>query len=681
MIQAYALTHQGADPLPALVKRILTSTATDIQAPAEQQGAGLLNVADAVQLARSIPGTTAVHADAGLLASVSQLDLSGLPSKTASGTISLTNTGGHPTVVIPRIRQLVQHGATSGSVTLDPSTTTTQPTFLIWSGVPEIFQSSTFKVPGGTDRLKLQAGYQFVGQSSLVHIALFGPGGTYEGYSLPQGLGDYADVEVANPRAGTWTAVFFTLWDGAGIGFGSSGAVPWTASFWRYQESGDVDPGTLFLRSGETKTLQVHLRSPSNPGDSAATLVLGRGMTIPITLRTLVKLGGSGGTFTGVLTGGNGRAEASAETNTYQFTVPAGKTDLDASLAMSTNAGGDILPGDQFDGMLVDPSGQVVAYNTNYTIGSSGPTVTPYLSLYKSNPVPGTWQLVVDWVQPLIGLQTSVPFTGSIQFNQVSVSSALPDAASATVSAATGATFDVTVHNTGVAPMLLSTDARLPVDQTYGLSDLFGSPLTESLPLSGAAGDSGNDFYVPTETASMSVGVSSTAPVTFDTSFLPGDPDISPQTGGPYVTSSLTPTSALIAYAPPIGVAPGIWNSFPAEIGPFGAGPAPSESETTSISVSTLGFDTTASSPTGDVVQNLTTGGGGFNPTEVDPGGTLVIPVTLSPTAGEVGSTVAGTLYVDDFTFGEFGGFAVVGFASLDTNDVAAIPYEYTVTA
>jgi len=229
--------------------------------------------------------------------------------------------------------------------------------------------------------------------------------------------------------------------------------------------------------------------------------------------------------------------------------------------------------------------------------------------------------------------------------------------------------------------MLLSTDARLPVDQTYGLSDLFGSPLTESLPLSGAAGDSGNDFYVPTETASMSVGVSSTAPVTFDTSFLPGDPDISPQTGGPYVTSSLTPTSALIAYAPPIGVAPGIWNSFPAEIGPFGAGPAPSESETTSISVSTLGFDTTASSPTGDVVQNLTTGGGGFNPTEVDPGGTLVIPVTLSPTAGEVGSTVAGTLYVDDFTFGEFGGFAVVGFASLDTNDVAAIPYEYTVTA
>ena len=62
----------------------------------------------------------------------------------------------------------------------------------------------------GPSRLNFSADYQFTGQGSLLHVALYDPTGAYAGYSLPQGLSDFQNIQVADPKAGTWTAVFFT---------------------------------------------------------------------------------------------------------------------------------------------------------------------------------------------------------------------------------------------------------------------------------------------------------------------------------------------------------------------------------------------------------------------------------------------------------------------------------------
>jgi hypothetical protein len=47
--------------------------------------------------------------------------------------------------------------------------------------------------------------------------------------------------------------------------------------------------------------------------------------------------------------------------------------------------------------------------------------------------------------------------------------------------------------------------------------------------------------------------------------------------------------------------------------------------------------------------------------------------VTITPTVS-VGSRVSGTLYVSDLTLGQF-----IGAANSDGDDIAAIPYSYTV--
>ena len=102
VIQAYRQTHGGASPTPQLVKQILTGTATNIDAPADQQGAGLLDVYAAVRAAEQMPGSTDRQGagDApSLISTPSQLDITGDGGSVSAQPVSVYNASTQPTRV------------------------------------------------------------------------------------------------------------------------------------------------------------------------------------------------------------------------------------------------------------------------------------------------------------------------------------------------------------------------------------------------------------------------------------------------------------------------------------------------------------------------------------------------------------------------------------------------------
>jgi hypothetical protein len=681
VIEAYRASHRGATPTPAVVMQILTSTARDLGAPADEQGAGLLDVAAAVALARSVRPTTTTARPGGVLASVTQLPLAGAPGSAVSRGFTITNDGRRAVTVTASTRTLVPVRVRSGTVTLDPGDASRQPKFSIWSGVKEVYQRTTLHVDRGVARIQLQAAYGFSDQTSPVHVAVFTPGGALAGYSSPQGIGDHADVEVGRPAPGNWTVAFFTVWEGGANALGSQGRVPYTFTELRDAPLGRVTPSRSVLAPGVTATLTYRDTLGSTPGDASAAVVLreavGRATAItsvPVTVRTLVAVGPSGGRFAGLLTGGNGRDLAPGQANTFAFDVPAGERDLDVSLAMATNRSGIVLPADQLIGMLVDPSGEVQAYDTNFTFTASNEVYTRYLDLYASDPAPGQWLLLLEWAQPAVGARTSIPFRGAVAYDEVSATSPLPDAVSSVVPTS-GLSYALTIHNSGVAPMVVSPDARLSTTTTLPLSDVSGVAATQPLP------NAFNLYYVPTATSSVTFSEGATVPATFDASFAPGDPDLSPLVPEPYTAETWTPTHASLTYTPPDGVAPGLWNMVDAELGPY-ASRAPHGSETAAATATTRAFDTTVSSTLGpstvvDSVEALATGQP-LGPVFLAAGKSVTITIRIAPATATPGTVVTGTLFVDGLTLGSLVGTTIAETA-LFTSVLAAIPYEYTV--
>jgi hypothetical protein len=670
VIQAYAAAHGGTDPTPALVKQILMSSATDINAPGDLQGAGLLNIAAAVNLARSIQ---APKPNGGLLLGTNQVNIQQAPGATTSQAISVTNTSSHPVTVNLSTRALSDQVAShSGTFCMQPGTpTATCPantgTLTIWSGVTEVYQKVHFTVPHTSkpSRLDFSSDYQFSGQTSLMHVALLEPDGTYAAYSDPQGLADFNDDQVANPPAGTWTAVFFTVQDSGTADIGTSGPIQWNASTSEFAPAGAISPTSLSLGAGATGTAKLSVTSPAAAGDTDQSVVVSAGQvqtTIPVTVRTTIPTTASGGTFQGVLSGGNGRPGAPAQANFYTFTVPKGATNIHAEVDLAND------PNDVLTGYLIDPSGQNLGYSSNVTEdGDGNAESTQSVNLYHAQPAPGQWTIVLQWAQPVSGLELQEPFTGSIGFGKLPISSNLPTGV--TLKNGTAHTYQVTIHNGGQAPEEYFVDPRQNSTVTLALPDQNPNVSAEgiTLPLVGSvAGGPPFPYYlVPTETSQISETLTGSVPVNFDTSYFPGDPDLEGTQSG---------DSASLTYSNP-EISPGLWAIVPAEIGPFTAAGASAATASTTFSAVTKAFDSSVSSSTGDLWQAVEgVSAAALAPVYIPAGGSATVTVTITP-SGAKGSTDAGTLYVDDLTIAGFNGI----FDDPNADEVVAIPYSYTI--
>jgi Peptidase inhibitor I9 len=661
VIQAYRHTHGGANPTPALVKQILVSTATDLGAPADEQGAGLVNAYKAVQLAESIKGGG--QHGATLLKSANSLSATALPGTTKSWPVTVTNTGSVPQLVSVKGRDFgPDTNVQSGTATLNDATSPQTPNY---QGIQQNYSVFHFTVPPGENRLvadDFYPGNPAAGNNSRVRMDLIDPKGRFASHSFPQGVGNFDTADVVNPTPGTWTGVLYG--DVASVG-GTNGTVGWQISTEKFASFGSVSPSAVLLAPGQSRTVTVSATTPSAPGDADASIVftsnLGTGgtSTIPVTLRSEINPT-KGGAFSGTLTGGNGRPNGSGgpgegQVQYYEFHVGAGVHNITANVALTNDAAEPVAE------YLVSPDGDDLGFAQNSVNGNQTLTATAY----TLNPVPGTWTLIVAFTEPTVGNEISQPYTGNVVFNATRASAAgLPDSASTTLAGGKAVTVPVKVKNTGTQAEDIFIDPRL--DQSASMT-LAGQDQISGVSLPMIDGEP--DWFVPTQASSASTVSTATLPIMFDWGPFQGDPDISSHNPG---AGPLCATTETASDNPPGGtIQNGFWGSAPTECGPY-SGPAPAGSASSAMFVVAKQFDTSVTSTTGDLELAAINPAASATPVVINPGQSATIDVTITPSAAP-GTVVTGTLYVDDILDN------IPPYAQFAVDELSGIPYSYTV--
>ncbi len=666
VVEAYETTHHGVRPTPALVKRILTSTATDLGHPAYEQGAGLVNSLAAVKAAQSwkdANGSPTITANS-LVVDKTQLRAQGNPGNSTPQTVTVTNVS-NTTQTVKGTTRSFEHivNTFNGTAHLD---VTTAPFYVDAFGISRSYVSKTFTV-GHTDRLDVSLAGP-TGPVFASRIILIDPSGAFAAYSIPQGAAQHAHVDIRAPKAGTWTAYFAMSKSSAFIGDFDYQVVQTDTS-----THGTVTPSKIVLAPGHSGTFTVHTKVPTTPGDLSASVQFagsgGATTSVPLTLRASIPPYHN--TFTGTITGGNGRSQQAAQSNFYDLNVPAGKTDLSIGVTFDD-------PGQIVLAYLTAPDGQVYSFQSNLDSGGGA------LQIYQDHPKAGHWSFDLNVFNPVSGLEIAQKFTVRVAYNVVTVSaSKLPTSASVKLAAGKPVQVPVGIKNVGVTPLVFFADARLTKTGAIPLVELSGNATT-ALPVDPSV----TPFWlVPTHVTELDSSATADQPVNQDFFFQSGNPDVYGAAVGNAASVRVTADQ----------VSPGIWDTDIGQSGPFN-GPAPTGTVTVAASAWGQLFDPAVTSSTGDFWQagvdptlnaamatqvrkagkNMLAGtpsktaaaaaaAAADGPLVLNPGEIGTIWVTITPT-GPSGTVVTGHLYIDSVDLNINQG-----------NELKDLPYTYTI--
>ena len=665
VIEAYENTHGGTRPTPALVKRFLTSTATDLGHPSYEQGSGLLNSLAAVQAAESWKDAHGSPTAVGrsLVVNQTQLSAIGRPHSVVTKKVSVRNVSSKTVTIHASTRQLGKaKSVAGGTVNLN---TATAPTYIDSFAIPRSYATKTFTVPGGHDRLDVTIAVKV--DPFAPRIILLDPSGTYTAYSIPQGAGNWAHVDVRNPGKGTWTAILAMSQSSA-----FSGPIRFGATVSDYTKAdAKLATPTFKLAPGKSHTEVAHVREPGRPGDVSASLQFkeagGPTTSVPLTERAV--LGRSGGTFTDSISGGNGRGSL-ALSKFYYLDVPRGAKDVSVGLKLSD-------PHQLVLATLSGPSGQVASFQSN--TNAAGTQTFKGLQFNQQHPRAGRWVLGIGVQTPASGTALSSPFKVKIAYNAVKVHGVPPNSKKIKLKAGKAVRVPVTIHNTGTATQTYFVDPRRNASGTLSLAEIDGVPEPFPLP---QPSDVTPAWLVPTQCRTLTDVATADQPVNLDFFYESGEPDVYASAAGNGATVKVHADQ----------VSPGVWVADAGQVGPF-TGPSTPGSVSLSASARCRLFDTTVTTPAGDFwtlgVTAQTpaakafrlpagaarrpglvagkTSKAGPTPLVLAPGHTGKIMVTITP-QGSHGKVVKGHLYVDSVD-----SFLLTG------NELAALPYTYTI--